>query len=119
MEAFVQTKQWKYAKEQLEVCERRMNTAAEELYEVCRGLCKTENDSLQIVRRKLEEYQNALYEQAGVLADMGTVLEKARYRYATCEDRIIQSAETDSRLFEETLASIKLSEFAQIKVFLE
>ena len=53
------------------------------------------------------------------MADMGKVLEMAWRRYEKCEDRIIQSAEPDSRLFEETFATAELSQFDQIKVSLE
>lgn len=120
MEVLVQTKPWRHVREQLEVCERKICAAAAEMDDLSRNICKTmESESIPQIRRTLQKRQESLYRQAGILADMGKVLEMAWHRYERCEDRIIQTVETDGRLFEETLATAEFSHFDQIKVSLE
>ncbi len=120
MEVQVQTKPWRDARERLEVCEKGIYAAAAGMDELSWNICKTmDSPNIPKIKRSLQERRESLYKQAGILADMGKVLEMAWRRYEKCEDRIIQSAEPDSRLFEETFATAELSQFDQIKVSLE
>lgn len=120
MELEIKLNTWKYLNEQMSVCEKNLSNNEQRLEEWLYELRKhSQNEEMEIIRRKIKCYKEVLREQKKNIGTMALALERVGEYYSSCEEQIIEVGEADSRRFVEEIKRMDLNEWHTMPVLLK